>query len=170
MRSTGKRRFLPALAGLLPAVLLVLSAVPARAQAAAATSPSRGPIPVYDAAHETTINGTVQQVVTKRAPGSPAGTHLIVTGPTGTVDAHVGPFLSREVREALHTGLPIQIVGAMETFQGKQYLLARQLKYGGITVQTRSANGVILRGALPSNVVSPKAQQAARLAATGGAR
>jgi hypothetical protein len=151
-------------------MLLALTTIPARAQAAAAMNPTPGPISAYNAAHEITVNGTVQEVVTKRTVGSPAGMHLIVTGATGTVDAQVGSFLSKQVREALHTGLPIQIVGAMETFHGKQYLLARQLKYGGITVQTRSANGVILRGALPSNVVSPKAQQAARLAANGGAR
>ncbi|MGH9495101.1 MAG: hypothetical protein ACRD3B_08900 [Candidatus Sulfotelmatobacter sp.] len=157
------------LAVLLPAMLLALFPIPSGAQAAAA-APNRGPIPTYNAAHETTINGTVQQVVTKRTIGSPAGMHLIVTGATGTVDVHVGPFLSKEVREALHTGLPIQIVGATETLNGKQYLLARQLMYGGITVPVRSANGVVLRGALPSNVVSPKAQKAAQLAANGGAR
>ncbi|HEY1677055.1 MAG TPA: hypothetical protein VGG04_05065, partial [Candidatus Sulfotelmatobacter sp.] len=90
MRSRGRKKLRLALAGIVSAVLV--AAIPAGAQSAAA-SPARGPIPIYDAAHETTINGTVQQVVTKRTPGSPAGMHLIVTGATGTVDAHVGPFL-----------------------------------------------------------------------------
>ena len=41
MRSRSKRQSMIALAGLMPAMLLALSAVPARAQAAAATNPSR---------------------------------------------------------------------------------------------------------------------------------
>ena len=167
MKSRGRKKITLALAGIVSAVLV--AAIPAGAQSAAA-SPARGAIPMYDAAHEVTINGTVQEVVNKRVPGSPVGMHLIIAGTSGTVDAHVGPFLSKQVREALHTGLPIQIIGAMETLRGKQFLLARQLNYGGITAQVRGASGILLRGALPSNVVSPKAQQAARLAANGGAR
>jgi hypothetical protein len=140
-----------ALAGLVPAVLLALSAIPAGAQTAAAASPSRGPIPIYDAAHEITVNGTVQEVVTKRVPGSPVGMHLLVTGATGTVDAHVGPFLPKTAQEALHIGLPLQVVGVTVTIRGKQMMLARELKYGGQALILRSKGGVLLHPALFAN-------------------
>lgn len=144
MRSTCKKHF--ALAGLLPAVLMACLVIPAAAQSAAEVHPARGFMRPYDAAHELTVTGTVQEVVTKHAVGSPAGMHLIVSGPEGMVDAHVGPFLSKDVLEALRAGLPIQIVGAMETLHGKQFLLARQLIFGGRMVTVRSQNGFLVRG------------------------
>lgn len=144
MRSPCKRNL--ALAGLLPGVLMACLAIPASAQSAAEANPARGFMQSYDAAHELTVTGTVQEVVTKHAVGSPAGMHLIVSGSQGTVDAHVGPFLSKDVKEALHTGLPIQIVGAMETLHGKQFLLARQLIFGGRMVTVRSKNGFLVQG------------------------
>lgn len=144
MRSTCKRHF--ALAGLFTGVLLACLAIPLSAQSAAEAHPAHGFMQPYDAAHELTVTGTVQEVVTKHTVGSPAGMHLLVNGSEGMVDAHVGPFLSKDVQEVLHTGLPIQIVGAMETLHGKQFLLARQLIFGGRMVTVRSQNGFLVRG------------------------
>jgi hypothetical protein len=165
MRSRGRKKLRLALAGIVSAVLV--AAIPAGAQSAAA-SPARGPIPIYDAAHETTINGTVQQVVTKRTPGSPAGMHLIVTGATGTVDAHVGPFLNKAMQQALHAGLPLKLVGATVTVRDRQILLVRQLSYGGQTVLVRNKNGILFRPALFSN--SPALRNNPWLAMNGGAQ
>jgi len=144
MRSTCKRNL--ALAGLLPGVLMACLAIPAGAQSAAETHPAHGFMQSYDAAHELTVTGTVQEVVTKHTVGSPVGMHLLVSGSEGMIDAHVGPYLSKDVKEALHTGLPIQIVGAMETLHGQQFLLARQLIFGGRMVTVRSQNGFLVRG------------------------
>ena len=115
------------LAGLL---LLAILAVPLGAQLAPETRATRAVGPVYDAAHEITLNGTIQEVVTKRVAGSPVGMHLLVAGPEGVVDAHVGPYLTKDTQEALHAGLPLQIVGAVEQLHGKSILLARQLIFG----------------------------------------
>lgn len=144
MRSTRKQNL--ALGMLLPAVLAVLVAIPVSAQSAGEARIARGFMPSYDASHELTVTGTVQEVVTKHSAGSPAGMHLLVSGSGGTIDAHVGPLLSKDVQEALHTGLPIQIVGAMETLHGRQFLLARQLIFGGRTVTVRSPHGFLVRG------------------------
>jgi hypothetical protein len=168
MRSRSKRQSMIALAGLMPAMLLALSAVPARAQAAAATNPSRGPIPIYDTAHEITVNGTVQEVVTKRTIGSPAGMHLMISGAQGLVDAHVGPFLTKNMQQAMHTGLPLKVVGVMITARDRQILLVRELSYGGQTVLVRNKNGIPFRPALPSN--SPALRKNPWLAMNGGAR
>jgi hypothetical protein len=137
------------IAGLLTGLLFTLVIIKPVAQTAADSRAQRPMIPSYDKAHEITLNGTVQEVVTKRVPGSPVGVHLLVAGPEGVVDAHVGPYLSKDAQEALHAGLPLQIVGAMEEAHGKHYLLARQLIFGGNTVTVRSENGFLVRARGP---------------------
>ena len=132
-------------AGLLAGLLLAILAVPLGAQLAPETRATRAVGPVYDAAHEITLNGTIQEVVTKRVAGSPVGMHLLVAGPEGVVDAHVGPYLTKDTQEALHAGLPVQIVGAVEQLHGKSILLARQLIFGGRTVTVRTENGFLVR-------------------------
>ena len=133
------------IAGLLTGLLFAILAVPPGAHAAPVSRVGRGFGPVYNAAHETTLNGTIEKVVTKHVVGSPAGMHLLVAGPQGVVDTHVGPFLSKETREALQAGTPVQIVGAMASLRGKNYLLARELTVGGSTVTVRSKHGALLR-------------------------
>lgn len=137
------------IAGLLTGLLFAMVTIQPVAQTAADSRAQSPLIPSYDKAHEITLKGTVQEVVTKRVPGSPFGMHLLVTGPEGEVDAHVGPYLSKDTQEALHAGLPVQIVGAMEDVHGKHYLLARQLIFGGRTVTVRSENGFLMRSRGP---------------------
>ena len=133
-------------AGLLTGLLFAMLAVPAGAQPATESRTGQGLGPVYDAAHETTLNGTIQQIVTKHVAGSPAGMHLMVAGPQGLVDAHVGPYLSKTTQAALRKGVPVQIVGATEQAHGKEYFLARQLTFsGGRTVTIRTANGFLVQ-------------------------
>ncbi len=130
------------LAGLLTGLLLAILAIPLGAATAPKSHPGQGFGPAYDAAHETTLNGTIQEVVTKHTVGSPAGMHMLVTGPQGIVDAHLGPFLSKQTREALQAGMPVQIVGASVSLHGKEYFLARQMIFGGRTVTIRNAKGL----------------------------
>lgn len=101
----------------------------------------RGLGPQYDAAHESTLTGTIQEVVTKHEAGTPPGMHLLVAGPQGLVDAHLGPFMNKETKASLVVGAPVEIVGANATIRGKQYLLARELTAGGHTVTIRSKRG-----------------------------
>lgn len=168
MRSTGKVKFARALAAFLPAVLML--AIPLGAQTATQDHPAPGFGVPYDAAHEITVNGTVQQVITKHIVGSPIGMHLIVAGTQGTVDAHLGYRISANVQEALHQGLPIQVVGAMETLNGKQYLMARQLIFGGQIVTVRTKTGFLVGNVGPARANDPRAQQAAARMANGGAQ
>jgi hypothetical protein len=143
MRSTRKRIFSLALPGLLSGALCLLFAVPSGAQTAE-SRPAHNALRVYDTAHEVTINGNVEKVLASRA-GGPAGMHLLVSGAHGTVDAHVGPYLSKSAKAALHAGLPVQLVGAMATARDGQVLLVRQLMYGGQTVNIRNSSGFLLR-------------------------
>jgi hypothetical protein len=95
--------------------------------------------------------------------------HLLVAGPEGQVDAHVGPFLSREIKDALHTGTPVRIIGAMASLNGKNYLLARELSVGGTTVKLRSKSGLLLRKH-PAGLTPPENQKMSQLESNGGAR
>jgi hypothetical protein len=143
---TARFDFLRLAAGLLTSTLFTLLALQASAQVASA---SHSPKPLYDSAHEITLSGTVQSVVTKYVPGSPAGLHVRVTGSQGVIDVHLGPYLSKQTKEALHAGAPVQIVGAMESAHGQQWLLARLLMLSGQTITVRSANGFLVQGQTP---------------------
>lgn len=134
------------IAGLLSGLLFATMAVSLDAHAASVARPGHGFGPVYDAAHETTFEGTIQEVVLKHAPGSPAGMHLMVAGPQGIVDAHLGPFMSKETREALQAGVPVRIVGANVELHGKTIFMARQLTVDGNTVTVRSPRGFLVQG------------------------
>lgn len=153
-------------AGLLAGLLFAILAVPLGAQPASEARVGHGFGVPYDAAHEITLTGNVQAVVTRHIPGRPAGMHLMVAGPQGVVDAHVGPYLSREVKEALHTGTPVQLVGAMASLRGKTYLMVRELNVGGTKIIVRSAHGFLVR----SQGTNPKTKETAKFESNGGAR
>ena len=153
MSCTGFAKPTRMIAGLLTGLLFAAWALPLGAQSAVESRPGHGFGPVYDAAHEITLNGTIQEVVTRHEVGSPAGIHLLVASPQGVMDAHVGPFLSKETKESLQAGMPVRIVGAMSSLQGKNYLLARELTVGGSTVTVRSKHGLLVP------VHSPRAQR-----------
>jgi hypothetical protein len=107
-------------------------------------------------------------VISKRVIGSPVGLHLVIAGEQGTVDAHVGPFLTKDTLAALHAGLPIQIVGAMAPVNGKQYLFARQLMFGGRTVTVRSKSGFLMPTTLNRRPASRS--RVGKVASNGGVR
>jgi hypothetical protein len=145
-----------AFTGLLASLLLATLALPVGANAASEATTRAVPSTTYDRAHEITVEGTIETVVKQPEPGSPAGLHVVLESSRGTYDAHLGPYLSKDMQEALHTGTPVQIVGAIETGHGHSYLLARQLTVGGSTVTIRSRNGQLVRA------IAPRSARAAR--------
>ncbi len=157
------------IAGLLSGLLFAILAVPLVAQPATEVHPGLGIGPVYDAAHEVTLNGTIRTVVTKHTKGSPAGMHLLVAGPEGVVDAHVGPFMNKQAKEALREGTPVRIVGANTSIRGKSYLLARQLTVDGHTFTVRSRHGLLAPGTNTHRAHSTNKTKSA-VAGKGGAQ
>ena len=124
------------------ALLLTMSAAVSFSQPSRTWQPGPGLFRShYNAAAEIRVDGTIQELVTQRTPGSPAGIHLLIAGTQGIVDAHLGPFVSKETRAALRSGISIQVVGFMTEVNGKQYLLARQLIFEGRVVSVRSPQG-----------------------------
>jgi hypothetical protein len=167
--SSGFTKRTPLIAGLMMGLLLAIVSVPLVAQPATVTRAEHGFGAVYDAAHETTLDGTIQTVVTKHTKGSPAGMHLLVSGPSGVVDAHVGSFLNREAKGNLHEGMPVRIVGAMSTIHGKSYLLARLVTVGDRTIQVRSKRGIL--APMPERGARKRSsERKPAIAVNGGAR
>jgi len=123
-------------------LLFALVAVPALGRAAQ-NGPSRTRmIPVYDAAHEVTLQGTVEEVVAKPAVGSPIGVHLIVATPRGSVDAHLGLLGMKQANQAgIFPGAFIEMVGAMVQVSGRELLLVRKLTVGSQTMVLRNKRG-----------------------------
>jgi hypothetical protein len=155
-------------ARILTSLFFAIFTIHPSAQAAAAPA-QHFPISGYDKAHEITLNGIVREVVSERIAGSPVGLHLLVAGPQGQVDAHLGPYLTKDTQEALHAGEPVQIVGAMEKLHGNSYLLARQLIFGGRLVTVRSERGFLLR-AHSSRAMRPQAIKTSAMEPNGGAQ
>jgi hypothetical protein len=127
----------------LNALLLAALIIPAGAQEPKSTV-GRGFGPAYDVTHETTLSGTIEDVVTKPPAGGVGGLHLMVAGPQGVVDAHLGSFLSKETKDSLHAGMPVQIIGAPIQLHEKEYFLARELNVDGKTVVIRSERGFLV--------------------------
>jgi hypothetical protein len=143
MRRCRFTQSLCALAVPLAGLLFAMLAVPAGAQATH-ESPTRSALLTgYDRAHEITVDGTIESVVAQRVPGSPVGLHVILASSQGTFDTHLGPYLSKETQEALHTGTPIQIVGAIEKVHERSYLLAREMNLGGTVITIRNQHGLL---------------------------
>lgn len=173
MRSSCLRKPTRMIAGLLAGLLLAIPAVPLGAQSAPKSRAARGFGPAYDAAHEITLQGTIQEVVTRRVIGSPAGVHLLVAGPQGVVDAHLGPFLSGKTITELQSGMPVEIVGATVSLNGREYLLARELVVDGHSITIRNARGIPVLQYDPHSRRTTKATnttKTAKVDANGGTR
>jgi hypothetical protein len=95
-------------------------------------------------AHDISMAGTVQEVITTHTPGAPLGLLLVVEGPQGAFTASLGSMLSDPVRQTLSPGTPVQVSGVSETINGKPYLLARKLTVGGGQVVIRNDHGFLV--------------------------
>lgn len=126
----------------LPMLLIALVAVPAHGRAGQAAPSQKATVPVYDAAHEVTLQGTVEKAVAKFPAGSPLGLHVIVATPRGSVDAHLGLLGMKQANQAgIFPGAAIELVGAMVQVGGKELLLVRELTVGGRTMALRNRSG-----------------------------
>jgi hypothetical protein len=166
MRCHLSAQFARSIARLLTCLFLAIATISLNAQPTqSATQP---PLALrYDKAHEITLTGTIEGVNEKPETGSPVGLHLMVAASEGTIDAHLGPYMTKETLEALHTGMPVQIVGAMKKLHGKEYLLARQVIFGGRLVQVRNENGLLVQA---HTAKSHRGNQKSGLVSNGGAR
>jgi hypothetical protein len=166
MNCRDSKRTILVLTVLLVGQLFAIAAIPLNAQPA--QPGAQRPVAWgYDKAHEIILIGTIEEVNEEPAAGSPVGLHLMVAGSQGEVDAHLGPYMTKETVKALHIGTPVQIVGAMEKRDGKEYMLARQVIFGSRLVQVRNENGLLVR---PHTARPHRGTHNSRLEANGGER
>jgi hypothetical protein len=99
----------------------------------------------YDLTKEVTLNGTVQSLVRKPAPGTLMGAHLMVSTAQGTVDAHIGNFVIAGRNPAsLVSGQSVKLIGIMTTINHQNLFLVRTLQMGDRTITVRSEHGFLV--------------------------
>jgi hypothetical protein len=111
---------------------------------AQSSSVQAGPIGSQTSIPALAIAGTIRQVITATAAGAPAGIQVVVEAPQGSFTASLGPNLSRDVQQRLSSGTPVQISGAMQAIDGKEYFLARTLTIDGKQVVIRNEYGFLV--------------------------
>jgi hypothetical protein len=143
-------------------------AIPAEAQS---TPQATSSLKHWDAADEITFGGTIEQVVTKNASGTPPGLNLLMSGSQSVLYVNLGPNLSSSVKQQLSTGQTLQVTGIVESFNGTNYLLARELTLGNQKIEIRNAHG-FLSATPPSSSGSRslRPQSASQSSSFGGAR
>ncbi len=116
-------------------------AAPVEAQNAATTK-KNATAQKYDAASETTLNGTVTSVISNPTSGMLIGVHLILSTSSGNVDADLGPFaLKGNNPVSVSTGEAVTVVGVMMTIRNSQVFMTRTVQAGGQTYTLRNQNG-----------------------------
>ncbi len=115
-------------------------------------------------ARDITMAGTLQQIISTRTPGTPAGIQLVAEGPQGAFTAILGPALSDQLRQTLSPGAVVQVSGVKETIIGQSYLLARKLTIAGSQVIIRNEHGFLVhsqqrsRASVNNSVLAPGAK------------
>ena len=129
--------------GLLSALLFSSWDIPFAAQVAPEIRAEPG-FAGCDATHETTLVGTIQDVIIEHVVGSPAGLHLRVACRQGVVDTRLGRFLCKQAKEVLYTGTPVKIVGTAIQLEDKGYFQARELSVGSRNIAIRNRRGSLI--------------------------
>lgn len=99
----------------------------------------------YDPATEKTVKGTVEEVkeVASKGGRGQGGTHLMVKAGRESWQVDVGPtaFLNKQ-GFSFAKGNQVEVIGSKVTIEGKQVLIAREVKKEGKTLILRNAQGV----------------------------
>jgi len=98
---------------------------------------------IYDPKTEVTVKGTVEEVMQYPRKRNSTGTHLMLKASDGILDVHVGPswFLSQQKIE-FAKGNEIEVTGSKVKVDGKDALIAREIKKDGNVITLRNAQGV----------------------------
>lgn len=98
---------------------------------------------IYDPKTEVTVKGSVEEVMQYPGKGSSTGTHLMLKASEGALDVHVGPswFLSQQKIE-FAKGNEIEVTGSKVKVNGKDSVIAREIKKDEKVITLRNAQGV----------------------------
>lgn len=97
----------------------------------------------YDPKTEVTMSGTVDRVTQQTGRRGWAGTHLFLKTDQGAIEVHVGPtdYITSQ-QFSFAAGDILEVTGSKVTMQGKDALLAREIKKEGKTLVLRNAQGI----------------------------
>jgi hypothetical protein len=104
-------------------------------------------------ANDVVVVGSVKQLVSKHALGTPAGPYMLLNTAQGLAYVSLGPYVANDMRTSLANAQLVQVTGITETVSGKSYLLARQIEFDGKQVQIRNQYGFLLRQDVPTSRV-----------------
>jgi len=124
---------------LVPVLLIAL------AISASADSPIRPSSFAYDMAHEVTVQTIIQKVISQPAGAGHESLSLVITHGDSTQEVDLGSFLPKDAQDLLVAKKSVQLIGAMQTFKGKQTFMVRQFILDGHVVAVRNEHGFFLR-------------------------
>lgn len=125
------------------ALLALAPAIAAQNVSDESPLPRRTVASTYDINKEVQVQGAIQDVVSKPAPGLMLGDHLMVVTPQGTVDVQIGRSLLRGPDAVSFTaGEQVRAVGMQSTVNGHAVFLARLVQTPGGTIEVRDEHGV----------------------------
>jgi hypothetical protein len=96
-------------------------------------------------APDVTVTSIIQQAVSSKASGIPAGLHLMLGTPSGVLDVSMGPYLPQEAQQALVAGQQVRVTGKIVTANGQNYLFAKQLFINDQQITIRTDQGSLVR-------------------------
>ncbi len=96
----------------------------------------------YDPATETTVTGTVEEVLHPSGPNGMIGTHVNLKTDSGVLEVHIGPeaFISKQ-GFTIEKGDTLTVIGSKQVIGGKDALIAKEVKKGDKVLTLRDANG-----------------------------
>jgi hypothetical protein len=114
-----------------------------RPVAAQESTPPRtfSPIRQWNVADETTFGAAIEKVIARNPAGTPSGLNLLMTGSSRILYVNLGPNLPKTINQSLTAGQVIQVTGIAQTFNGQNYLLARELQIGDQKIEIRNSQG-----------------------------
>jgi hypothetical protein len=125
----------------LPFLALVSLTIPVHAQTAASTPNSARPFS-YNVSEEVTLKGSVMSVLMTPARGMIMGSHLLISTPSGTVDASLGTFgLRGKGSLSVKVGDQIEMTGILKTMKNKPVFLTRLVKADNHVYTIRNERG-----------------------------
>jgi hypothetical protein len=135
----------PLITGLCALALLSLISSPPPVQAQAASAEITHAKPSSDVPKEITLHGTVSSVLPKSSVGMVPGSHLMLSTPSGTVDASLGRFgMVGKGALSVTAGDEVEVTGIMRTFRDTQVFLVRTVRAGGQVYLFRNEQGILI--------------------------
>ncbi len=97
----------------------------------------------YDPSTETTVKGTVHEVLQQTGRNGHNGTHLVLKTDAGSLTVHVGPssYIANQ-GFSFAKGDALEITGSKAKMGGQDLILAREIKKDGKVLTLRDAQGI----------------------------